>query len=264
MNNVGQLDCHNKPLKDTVTMCVYFRSSCRAQPYQPIESTKRLVIPPLKSYKKVVDLYKKELARLKGDFFKKYPSADTSKFNFQLSVAKDGTLESSDVYYNVDDTSAFNIESEDFKNNRLYSKYLYSEWPKVWSNGGSKPEFTRLRYPSDPLTKCDARRCGIVDDSQFQEPADLTLHNFRVYVNERDYFMSNLPHVYARWSSGKKFNEKALHDIREVGFDYKNEPYFAMICGAYIASYLSGISLLNVQNDSKLITTFVRYHLYTR
>ena len=30
-------------------MCVYFRSSCRAQPYQPIESTKRLVIPPLKS-----------------------------------------------------------------------------------------------------------------------------------------------------------------------------------------------------------------------
>ena len=30
-------------------MFVYFRSSCRAQPYQPIESTKRLVIPPLKS-----------------------------------------------------------------------------------------------------------------------------------------------------------------------------------------------------------------------
>ena len=63
-----------------------------------------------KNYKKVVDLYKKELARLKGDFFKKYPSADTSKFDFQLSVAKDGMLESSNVYYDVNDTSAFNIE----------------------------------------------------------------------------------------------------------------------------------------------------------
>ena len=101
-------------------------------------------------------------------------------------------------------------------------------------------------------------------DSKFQEPADLkqSLHYFRVYVNEKDYFMSNLPHVYARWSSGKKFNEKGLHDIRKSGFSYKNEPYFAMICGAYIASYLSGISLLNLQSDSKLVTTFVRYHLY--
>ena len=220
-----------------------------------------------KNYKKVIDLQKRELARLKGDFFKKYPSADTSKFDFQLSVAKDGTLESSDVYYNVDDISAFNIESDDFKNNKLYTKYLYSgkyTWPKIWSDNGTKPEFTRLRYPKDPLTGCDDRRCGIVMDSKFQEPADLkqSLHNFRVYVNEKDYFMSNLPHVYARWSSGKKFNEKGLYDIRKSGFDYKTEPYFAMICGSYIASYLSGISLLNLQSGSKLVTTFVRYHLY--
>ena len=228
-----------------------------------------------KNYEKVVELYKRELAKLKGDFFRKYPSADTSKFDFQLSVAKDGTLESSDVYYNVDDISAFDIESDDFKNNSEYTKYLYSgkykatprshKWPKIWSdNGRTKPEFTRLRYPKDPLTGCDDKRCGIAMDSKFQEPADLkqSLHNFRVYVNERDYFMSNLPHVYVRWSSGKIFNEKGLHDIRKSGFDYKNEPYFAMICGAYIASYLSGLSLLNLQSDSKLITTFVRYHLY--
>ena len=83
-----------------------------------------------------------------------------------------------------------------------------------------------------------------------------------MYVNEREYFMSNLPHVYAKWSSGKVFNEKGLHDIRKVNFNYKSEPYFAMICGAYIASYLSGISLLNLQSRSKLITTFVRYHFY--
>ena len=177
-----------------------------------------------KNSEKVIELYKRELARLKGNFFRDYPSADMSKFDFQFSVAKDGTLESSDVYFNIDDTSAFNIKSDDFKNNKLYTKYLYSgeyRWPKIWSDSGTKPEFTRLRYPKDPLTGCDDRRCGIVMASKFQEPADLKqgLHNFRVYVNERDYFMSNLPHVHARWSDGKKFNEKGLHDIREVSFD---------------------------------------------
>ena len=222
-----------------------------------------------KNHEKVLELYKKELAKLKGDFSKKYPSADMSKFDFQVNINKDGTLESNRVYFNVDDISAYNIESDDFKNNQQYTKYLHNkvtpEWPKIWSdNGKIKPEFTRLRYPKDFLTDCDERRCGIPADSKFQEPADLkqSLHNFRVYVNEREYFMSNLPHVYAKWSSGKVFNEKGLHDIRKVNFNYKSEPYFAMICGAYIASYLSGISLLNLQSRSKLITTFVRYHFY--
>ena len=98
----------------------------------------------------------------------------------------------------------------------------------------------------------------------FQQPADLkqSLHNFRVYVNDRDYFMSNFPHVYARWSTGKIFNEHGLIDLRKQNFDYKTEPYFAMICGAYIASYLSGISLLNLHDDHPLISTFVRYHFY--
>ena len=137
-------------------------------------------------------------------------------------------------------------------------------WPKIWSDGGLKPKFTRLRYPKDPLTKCDAHKCGIPDDMKYQEPADLkqSLHNFRVYVNSRDYFMSNFPHVWAKWSPGKIFNEKGLTDIRDQNFDYKKEPYFAMICGAYIASYLSGISLMNLHNDHPLIPTFARYHFY--
>ena len=152
----------------------------------------------MKRTTKKSELYKRELAKLKGDFFKKYPSADMSKFDFQLSAAKDGTLESSDVYYMVDDISAFNIESEDFKGNKEYTKYLHSGWPNIWSDSGSKPKF-RLRYPSDPKEGCNETRCGIID-TKFQTPADLkqSLDNFRVYVNERDYFMSNLPHVYAR------------------------------------------------------------------
>ena len=140
-------------------------------------------------------------------------------------------------------------------------------WPKIWSSiSPTKLKFTRLKYPKDYKTDCDERRCGIPADSRYQEPVDLkaSLHNFRVYVNETEYFMSGLPHVYARWSSNKVFNENGLKDIRKTNFNYKTEPYYAMICGAYIASHLSGISLLNIFDKSagNLISSFVRYHFY--
>ena len=144
---------------------------------------------------------------------------------------------------------------------------LAETWPKIWSPiEESKLNFTRLKYPKGYKTDCDKRKCGIPADSKFQEPVDLkaSLHNFRVYVNENEYFMSNLPHVYVRWSSDKVFYEIDFYDIRKTNFDYKTEPYFAMICGAYIASYLSGISLLNLFDKSanKVISSFVRYHFY--
>ena len=132
-------------------------------------------------------------------------------------------------------------------------------WPKIWSPiSPTKLKFTRLTYPRP--------KYGIPADSKYQEPVDLkaSLHNFRVYVNDTEYFMSNLPHVYAKWSSGKNLRVGDVHDIRKTSFDYKTEPYFAMICGAYIASYLSGISLLNLFDKSagNLISSFVRYHFY--
>ena len=225
-----------------------------------------------KNYKnpeKVIILYHSEHSKLEGNFFKKYPLVDIDKFAFQVDINKDGTLESSKVFFQVNPISAFDIKSKEFTSNPKYTKYLYSgtkkePWPKIWSDNGSKPKFTRLRFPKDPSTKCVNHKCDIPDDTQFQEPADLkqSLHNFRVYVNNRDYFMSNLPHVYARWSSGKIFDESKLVEIRYNDFNYKVEPYFAMICGAYIASYLSGISLMNLHDDHPLISTFVRYHFY--
>ena len=140
-------------------------------------------------------------------------------------------------------------------------------WPKIWSPiSPTKLKFTRLKYLKDYKTDCDERRCGIPADSRYQEPVNLkaSLYNFRVYVNETEYFMSGLPHVYARWSSDKVFNENGLKDIRKTNFNYKTEPYYAMICGAYIASHLSGISLLNLFDKSagNLISSFVRYHFY--
>ena len=218
---------------------------------------------------KVIKLYHSEHSKLEKSFFKKYPLADIDKFSFQVDINKDGTLESSKVFFSVDSISSFDVESKNFKNNPEYTKYLYNgskaeSWPRIWNDGGSRLKFTRLRFPKDPSMKCVNHKCDIPDDTQFQEPADLkqSLHNFRVYVNNRDYFMSNLPHVYARWSKGKIFDESKLVEIRYNEFDYKKEPYFAMICGAYIASYLSGISMMNLHDDHPLISTFVRYHFY--
>ena len=132
-------------------------------------------------------------------------------------------------------------------------------WPKIWSPiSPTKLKFTRLTRPKP--------KYGQPSHTKFQEPVDLkaSLHNFRVYVNDTEYFMSNLPHVYAKWSLGKNLGVDGVHDIRKTDFNYKTEPYFAMICGAYIASHLSGISLLNLFNNTagNLISSFVRYHFY--
>ena len=129
----------------------------------------------------------------------------------------------------------------------------------------TKLKFTRLTHPKP---KYGTAAYGKVHSKAlgFQEPVDLkaSLHNFRVYVNNTEYFMSNLPHVYAKWSLGKDLGVDGVHDIRKTNFNYKTEPYFAMICGAYIASHLSGISLLNLFDKSagNLISSFVRYHFY--
>ena len=172
---------------------------------------------------KVLKLYHSELEKLKKNFSGKYPFAALSKFDFQVSINKDGSLDCSKIYFIViPHHTSYDVESDGFRKNPAYTKYLYSEtWPKIWSANGKIPKFTRLKFPKDPLTKCDDHKCGIPADSTFQEPVFLneSLHNFRVYVNERDYFMSYFPQVRARWSSGKTFNEKGLKDIREAAFD---------------------------------------------
>ena len=91
------------------------------------------------------------------------------------------------------------------------------------------------------------------------------MNKFNVYVNEKDFFMSNFDPIEASWSKGKVFSEKTDDDIRKVDFDYKSEPYFAMIASAYVATFLSGISVLNLYetpNVPRIITSIARYHLY--
>jgi hypothetical protein len=85
-------------------------------------------------------------------------------------------------------------------------------------------------------------------------------NNFRIYINENSYFMSNLPDAGVGWDEGPNLTN---NDVRKVPFN--TIPYTRMLSGAYIASYLSGVSMDHVQENSsipKIITPIMRYHLY--
>jgi hypothetical protein len=102
------------------------------------------------------------------------------------------------------------------------------------------------------------------------------LHNFKVYVSDTDYFYSKFdPIKFYDWKNKAVLYENnrgtdALpsdveSDIRTVSMDFVNEPYFTQICSTYIATFLSGISVRNLEwNDNvpKQITSIARYHLY--
>ena len=83
-----------------------------------------------------------------------------------------------------------------------WEKYLYHRvarrpegdhrgFPRVWRPGGTVQKFSSHKYT-----------------------LPYQLHNFRLYVNDKDYFMSKLPPVSASWSKGKTLNEKTIYDIR--------------------------------------------------
>jgi hypothetical protein len=97
-----------------------------------------------------------------------------------------------------------------------------------------------------------------------------------MYVSDTDYFYSKFnPIKLYDWKNKSVLYENnrgtdALpsdveSDIRTVSMDFVNEPYFAQICSTYIATFLCGISVRNLEwNDHtpKQITSIARYHLY--
>ena len=91
------------------------------------------------------------------------------------------------------------------------------------------------------------------------------INKFRIYVTNTEYFVSNLYFPPADWREGKTINEVAGLDIRKRPFNYKNEPYFAILCATYVATFLCGISIQHLTESDdvpKIITSMVRYHLY--
>ena len=189
-----------------------------------------------------------------------------SKFEFDVELKTNGDINKYVTSYKVNDEESYDITSNTLLNNKDFVKYLtINKWPEIWSCGGTTPSFTNPRHPSNPKRKGWGHHEVI--DSKFQKPASLgyLVNKFKVYVNNKEYFMSNFKPLEASWSKGKVINEMTVDDIRKAGFDYKTEPYFAMIAAAYVTTFLSGISVLNLQDRQgtpKVITSIVRYHLY--
>jgi hypothetical protein len=66
-----------------------------------------------KNYEKVTPV---EIRKMKENFGRKYPNATMSKFDFEVTVAKDGTVSERNIFYKVDLTS-YDITSDTFRDN---------------------------------------------------------------------------------------------------------------------------------------------------
>ena len=209
-----------------------------------------------------------------SEFKEKYPSANISKFDFEVDVDLSGKVTGVVVNYKVDEDTSYDITSDGFKSNPEWVKFLYSSkstggWPRLWDSSGTVYELQPLVFPAEPIY--NERKFGIYrvrkddDDyhiNKFRPHVKLpyNFNNFRIYIKENSYFMSNLPDAGAGWDEGPNLTNK---DVRKVSFN--TIPYTRMLSGAYIASYLSGVSLGHVKESNsipKVITSIMRYHLY--
>ena len=68
-----------------------------------------------KNYEKVKAATPIEIRKMKENFRRKYPNATLSKFDFEITFAKDGTVESRDIFYKVDDLTSYDITSDTFR-----------------------------------------------------------------------------------------------------------------------------------------------------
>jgi hypothetical protein len=215
---------------------------------------------------------KAEISKFKA----KYPNADMSRFEFEIDLDLSGRVTDVVTYFKVDDDTSYEVNSDGFRSNPAYVKFLSSAietrdgWPSIWASDGDIPAFSHLREPK--------HEWGIHHYPTFQSAVNLgyPLHNFRVYVSDTNYFYSKFtPIALHDWKNKSVLYENnrgtiALPsgvetDIPTASMDFVNEPYFTQVCSANIATFLCGISLKNLEwNDHtpKQITSIARYHLY--
>ena len=129
------------------------------------------------------------------NFLKKYPNTDMTKFYFEHDINKDGSWEKT-TYFKNSPTVSTDIESDTFKNDSEMTKYLTinkpkENFPKIWKLGGEIQKLPRGK-----------RHVGFYGKSYYWDefPVEYILnypiHQFRIYVNDTDYFPSNLPPSY--------------------------------------------------------------------
>ena len=119
-----------------------------------------------KNYEKVKAATPIEIRKMKENFRRKYPNATLSKFDFEITFAKDGTVESRDIFYKVDDLTSYDITSDTFRTNLEWTKYLH--WVEGWRS--------------------------VLPDAIFRPNKDfkMDVHTFKVYVTETGNFLTKL------------------------------------------------------------------------
>ena len=178
---------------------------------------------------------------------------------------QDGTLESTAIYFKNSYVLSTDIKSNTFLNGKSMTKYLYSNkghdksmtkhldskvkhsaFPKIWRSDGTVQVLPKGR-----------RHVGFYgkeyywDNFLVEYVLTYPINQFKVYVNNTDYFMSNLPPLNITTKNNAEWNLK--------------EPYFQPLVKTWIATYASGVSIehLTFKPDvPKQITSFMRFHLY--
>jgi hypothetical protein len=147
---------------------------------------------------------------MKANFIKKYPNATLSKFDFNVTFAKDGTVESRDIFYKVDDLTSYDITSDTFRTNPEWTKYLY--WVEGWRS--------------------------VLPDAIFRPNKDfkMDVHTFKVYVTETENFLTKLEPIKPVYDKPKDTF------INTIPFDYHSNSYFCSLAACYVAMFKSGIS----------------------
>ena len=187
-----------------------------------------------KNYEKVKAATPIEIRKMKENFRRKYPNATPSKFDFEVTFAKDGTVESRDIFYKVDDLTSYDITSDTFRTNLEWTRYLH--WVGGWRS--------------------------VLPDAIFRPNKDFKMdaHTFKVYVTETESFLTKLEPLKIEFNSHGAF-------INTIPFDYHSNSYFCSLAACYVAMFKSGISEDHLTNSfpnshSNIVTSIVRFHLH--
>jgi hypothetical protein len=119
-----------------------------------------------KNYEKEKAATPIEIRKMKENFRKKYPNATMSKFDFEVTFAKDGTVESRDIFFKVDNLTSYDIMSDTFRSNPEWTKFLH--WVDGWRS--------------------------VLPDMIFRPSKDfkMDVHSFKVYITEIESFITKL------------------------------------------------------------------------
>ena len=149
-----------------------------------------------------------------------------SKFYFEHDINKDGSWEKTTTYFKNNEFVSTDINSDTFKNDPQMEKYLTikENFPKIWRLGGEVEELPR-----------GSRHVGYAgkgyywDNFPTEYVLDYPINQFRIYVNNTDYFQSQLEGL------NITTNNNATRNLKET--------YFQSIVGTWIATYACGISI---------------------